>query len=71
MMMPNMDGPTLIQALLKIHPDLPIIGASGLSHQMQAQVNSLGVKHFLRKPYNADALLEALGDVLQPARKAA
>ena len=71
MMMPNMDGPTLIQALLKIHPDLPIIGASGLSHQMQAQVNSLGVKHFLRKPYNADSLLEALGDVLQTARKAA
>lgn len=71
MMMPNMDGPTLIQALRKIHPDLPIIGASGLSHQMQAQVNSLGVKHFLRKPYNADALLEALGDVLQHVRKAA
>jgi len=70
MMMPNMDGPTLIQALLKIHPSLPIIGASGLSHQMQAQVNSLGVKHFLRKPYNADALLEALGDVLQHVRKA-
>jgi PAS domain S-box-containing protein len=70
MMMPNMDGPTLIQALLKIHPSLPIIGASGLSHQMQAQVNSLGVKHFLRKPYNADSLLEALGEVLQQARKA-
>ncbi len=71
MMMPNMDGPTLIQALLKIHPDLPVIGASGLSYQMQAQVNSLGVKHFLRKPYNADALLEALDDVLQLARKSA
>ncbi|WP_395750582.1 PAS domain-containing protein [Prosthecobacter sp.] len=69
MMMPNMDGPTLIQALRKIHPSLPIIGASGLSHQMQAQVNSLGVKHFLRKPYNADALLEALSDVLQQSRK--
>ena len=71
MMMPNMDGPTLIQALLKIHPSLPIIGASGLSYQMQAQVHSLGVKHFLRKPYNADALLEALGDVLQHSRKPA
>jgi PAS domain S-box-containing protein len=68
MMMPNMDGPTLIQALLKIHPGLPIIGASGLSHQLQAQVASLGVRHFLRKPYNADALLEALGEVLKPVR---
>ncbi|MDZ4404526.1 PAS domain-containing protein [Prosthecobacter sp.] len=68
MMMPNMDGPALIQALLKIQPGLPVIGASGLNHQMQAQVNSLGVRHFLRKPYNADALLDALGEVLKQSR---
>lgn len=66
MMMPNMDGPTLIQALLKIRPGLPFIGASGLNQQMQAQVTSLGVKHFLRKPYTADTLLVALGDLLGP-----
>jgi len=64
MMMPNMDGPALIQALLKIRPGLPIVGASGLNQQMQAQVTSLGVRHFLRKPYTADTLLKALGEVL-------
>lgn len=68
MMMPNMDGPALIQALQKIHPGLPIIGASGLNHQMKAQMVSLGVKHFLGKPYTAKALLEALGDVLIEAQ---
>lgn len=66
MMMPNMDGPAMIQALQKIQPGMPFIGASGLNHQMQAQVTSLGVKHFLRKPYTADALLEAIGDLLAP-----
>lgn len=64
MMMPNMDGPAMIQALQKIQPGMPFIGASGLNHQMQAQVTSLGVKHFLRKPYTADSLLEAIGDLL-------
>ncbi len=66
MMMPNMDGPAMIQALQKIQPGMPFIGASGLNHQMQAQVTSLGVKHFLRKPYTADALLEAIADLLAP-----
>ncbi|MBE7498255.1 MAG: PAS domain-containing protein [Verrucomicrobiaceae bacterium] len=69
MMMPVMDGPTMIQALLKIHPELPVIGASGLNHQMQAKAESLGVRLFLRKPYAADALLGALGDVLDAPSK--
>ncbi|MFM2168518.1 MAG: hypothetical protein RIS79_2889 [Verrucomicrobiota bacterium] len=64
MMMPVMDGPAMIQALQKIQPGLPIIGASGLNYQMQTKVESLGVKHFLRKPYTADALLAALSDLL-------
>ena len=64
-MMPVMDGPAMIQALQKIQPGLPVIGASGLNYQMQAKVESLGVKHFLRKPYTADALLAALSDVLE------
>lgn len=67
MMMPVMDGPSMIQALQKIRPGIPIIGASGLNHQMKSKVESLGVKHFLRKPYTADALLSALADLLEPA----
>jgi CheY-like chemotaxis protein len=67
MMMPLMDGPSMIQALQKICPGIPVIGASGLNHQMQSKVESLGVKHFLRKPYTADALLSALADLLEPA----
>ena len=64
LMMPIMDGPALIQALIKIQPGMPIIGASGLSQQMQAKVAGLGVKHFLCKPYTASALLDSLSEVL-------
>ncbi|MEZ5386643.1 MAG: PAS domain-containing protein [Prosthecobacter sp.] len=63
-MMPNMDGVALIQVLQEANPNLPIIAASGLNHQMQNQMASLGVKHFLSKPYTAKPLLEALSDVL-------
>jgi len=65
MMMPVMDGPATIQVLLRLNPKLPIIAASGISADGRAtQAASLGVKHFLAKPYAADALLQVLRQVL-------
>ena len=64
MMMPVMDGPSMIRALRRICPTLPVIAASGLNHQMRAQVASLGISHFLNKPYTAHALLGEVSDAL-------
>jgi PAS domain S-box-containing protein len=65
MMMPVMDGPATIQVLLRLKPNLPIIAASGLSADGRVtQAASLGVKHFLSKPYSADALLQVLREIL-------
>ncbi|MEP6670477.1 MAG: response regulator [Chthoniobacter sp.] len=65
MMMPVMDGPATIEVLRRINPAVRIIGASGLAADGQvAQAVSLGVKHFLSKPYTAETLLKALKDVL-------
>jgi signal transduction histidine kinase/CheY-like chemotaxis protein len=65
MMMPVMDGPATIQVLLRLNPKLPIIAASGLSADGRVtQAASLGVKHFLSKPYSADALLQVLRQIL-------
>ena len=65
MMMPVMDGPATIQVLLRLKPDLPIIAASGLSADGRVtQAAGLGVKHFLSKPYSADALLQVLRQIL-------
>lgn len=67
MLMPFMDGPATIRALLKMDPKAKIIAASGLTAGQRAGEASLeGVKVFLSKPYTAEKLLKALGEVLKP-----
>ena len=58
MAMPVMDGPSAINALLHIEPDLPIVAASGLASNVTlAKASVAGVKDFLAKPYTTEALL--------------
>ena len=65
MNMPNMDGPTLIRKLRKMKPSLPIIGASGLADKAKlAQIADLNIKRFLTKPYTAETLMKAIGEML-------
>ena len=65
MMMPIMDGPATIQVLRRMNPAIRIIGASGLAaHGHAAHAVSLGVQHFLSKPYTAETLLKAIRKVL-------
>jgi PAS domain S-box-containing protein len=65
MMMPSMDGPTAINVLRKINPNIKIIGVSGLisNHEM---IKTLGnnVKTFLSKPYTSNDLLRNLQMVI-------
>jgi len=66
MMMPLMDGPTTIQVLLRLNPDVRIIAASGLNaNGMVAKATNAGVKHFIPKPYTAETLLKTLREVLE------
>jgi PAS domain S-box-containing protein len=62
MNMPVMDGATTIQVLQKIDPTVVIVGASGRA--TGARAASLGVKHFLHKPYSAELLLQTLHEVI-------
>jgi len=65
MMMPVMDGPSTIQVLQKIAPDVRIIAASGLnSDAMVAKAANLGVSNFIPKPYTAEILLKTLFRVI-------
>lgn len=65
MMMPVMDGPSTIHALVRIHPEIKIIAASGLNANAGvAKVSGSGVKHFLTKPYTAGTLLKKLRTIL-------
>ncbi|MHB8522218.1 MAG: PAS domain S-box protein [Limisphaerales bacterium] len=66
-MMPEMDGPALVRVLRKISPDLPVIASTGVGQGDKIdELQTLGVKLFLRKPYMADDLLRALKDALSP-----
>jgi len=66
MMMPVMDGPATIRALLRINPAVKIIAASGLdAHGIAVKVSDASVKHFLMKPYTTGALLKALRMILE------
>ncbi|MDX6765559.1 MAG: PAS domain S-box protein [Candidatus Methylacidiphilales bacterium] len=65
MMMPVMDGSTLIQILRRMNPDVRIVAASGLcSNQDSLKAASLGVPHFLPKPFTAEELLGTLRKAL-------
>jgi PAS domain S-box-containing protein len=70
MMMPVMDGPTTIQMLRIINPDVKIIAASGVSQQgSPAKVAEMGVRHFLPKPYSAQTVMTTLQLVLNGEEK--
>jgi PAS domain S-box-containing protein len=65
MMMPVMDGSSTIHAIMRIRPGARIIAASGLdAHGGLAALASVGVKHFLTKPYTAGTLLRMLRTII-------
>lgn len=65
MMMPIMDGPATIHALMRINPAAKIIAVSGLNaNGGMVKASEAGVKHFLTKPYTAGALLKTVRTLL-------
>ena len=68
MMMPVMDGPSTIKALMRINPKVKIVAASGLkANDDVAKASAEGVKHFLMKPYTARTLLKSIWGILNEA----
>ena len=62
--MPLMDGPTMVREARKDHPDLPILVMSGYAEEQLRK--SLDIDHvaFLPKPFSVQELAEAVRDVL-------
>ena len=61
MMMPSMDGATTIRLLQKMNPNIKIIAVSGLmSNYKFDQVEDIGIKAFLSKPYTAKELFNTI-----------
>jgi two-component system, cell cycle sensor histidine kinase and response regulator CckA len=73
LMMPHMDGVSMIRALRAMTKNLPIIASTGLGEKVQlADLKAMNVEFILRKPYGANTLLRTLHEILHlSGRKAA
>ncbi len=68
-MMPFGDGRQLISSLHQLAPELPLIAMSGLaSADISTELQSLGARTFLVKPFGASELLKAIHLCLKPGR---
>ncbi|HUJ43261.1 MAG TPA: PAS domain S-box protein [Opitutaceae bacterium] len=67
MMMPGMDGPSLVAALRAIEPGIKIIGISGVGERTGVtNLQALALPAYLAKPFPIQKLLRALHEVLHP-----
>lgn len=65
LMMPIVDGLTLVRALRAMKPALPIIASTGLGEKNQlAELKTLQVETVLHKPYSASTLLRTIHDAI-------
>lgn len=68
LVMPFMDGVTLIRALRRMTPGIPVVASTGMGDKARLDaVEALGVKAVLRKPYGAKSLVHTIRLALQPA----
>ncbi len=63
-MMPEMDGITLIRKVRKEHPHLPIVAASGMMGEKVRQVVEAGADAFVSKPFSVARLASALREAV-------
>lgn len=62
--MPGLDGLELKGRVKKERPELPVFLITG-RHEIADQVRAQGADGFFRKPFDAQALLAAVGEVLR------
>jgi CheY-like chemotaxis protein len=71
MMMPNMDGGSLIRTLQRLAPEIKIVVVSGLTDpETLDKIKSSRVEAFLPKPIKAENLLKILDTILNSDEEA-
>jgi len=65
--MPGMDGPTMVRAVRASHPDMPVLFMSGYAEEQLRKSIDIENVAFLPKPFSVTQLAEAARDVLAAA----
>ena len=65
--MPVMDGPTMVRHVRKTYPDLPVIFMSGYAEEQLRKSIDIDEVAFLPKPFSVTQLAAAARDVLTPS----
>lgn len=64
--MPYMDGPSMLRAMKRMDPNVrPIVMSGLMSDSQRSEVEGLGIRNVLSKPFTADVLLETLVSCLR------
>jgi CheY-like chemotaxis protein len=66
--MPEIGGFELREMALRDRPDLPVFLITG-RHELAERGRMKGISQVFRKPFDAAALLAAIGDALHPAEQ--
>jgi two-component system cell cycle sensor histidine kinase/response regulator CckA len=66
--MPLMDGPTMVREVRKAHPDMPILFMSGYAEEQLRKSIDIANVAFLPKPFSVQELAEAVRRVLAAAK---
>ena len=65
MTMPKMTGDQLVQEILKIRPDVPIIISTGFHENIDEQkAKQAGIRQYIEKPLNRRIMAEVFREVL-------
>jgi len=65
MTMPKMTGDHLVQEILKIRPDMPIILSTGFNEKIdEEKAMQIGIRLYIEKPFNRRILAKAVREVL-------
>jgi len=65
MTMPKMTGDRLVQEILRIRPDMPIILSTGFNEKIDKEkAKQIGIRQYIEKPINRRILAKVVRDVL-------
>jgi two-component system cell cycle sensor histidine kinase/response regulator CckA len=66
--MPGMDGPTMVRAIRARHPGIPVLFMSGYAEEQLRRDIDIPDMHFIAKPFSVASIGDKVGAVLRAAR---